>query len=1183
MISTSFDFRRQLAQNTKVAIRATLALADGTELELSGDDLVMGGLSVTQSTTTMGAFDVGAAVVGTCDLTLANYDERFDPLDFTGSTVAVWVGAELADGTTEWILRGTYGVEQPDSYGSTIRLHCLDNLRLLQVPYSGVATAYPATLGRIVREACEACGLVTAAASFDNDGYTVSARPDDQSLTCLDVVGMAAQVAGCFVTCDPLGRVRVSWYDSSAMEAEDWADGGTYDTDSTPYSDGDAAEGGGFMTGGDALSGGTFDEGAWCHLHAVSSLTVATDDVVVTGVRVTASQEVLEDGTMGDDGETSLYGTDGYVLSIEGNPLVEHGRAAAVAAQVGARVVGMRFRPLDAQGIASPAWEAGDPLVVTDARQRTHRSWLTSYTWKAGGYASLSCQAEAPARNSAAAARAKTRAIVELRKAARAERTARELAMQAMARQIANSSGLYVTRVAQPDGSTIYYAHDKPTLAESQIVWKLTAEAIGVSTDGGRTYPYALNVDGNAILGRIYAIGIDAQYVNTGRIQAQTGDDFWDLDSGELRMSAGAHLGTKTVQDVLDGVEAAVSGVQVEYAKSDSATIAPTTGWSTTHPTWEDGKYIWQRTKTTKAAGTSYSDPTNITGARGASGPAGTSVTVSGVEYGTSASASTQPTSWSPTAPTTIAQGAWPWVKTTYSDGSTATTRSYAGTNGTNGTNGKGISTYVDQYYLSTSDTSQTGDEWRSAQPTWQAGRYIWTRTLVTWDDGSSSTTPPVLAGALNSANQLAKAAGDAVTALDEDLDQAEIFNRLTNNSSAEGIYMHDGHLYLNMSMARTGTLKAGRIRSASGQSGWDLDTGILELGTDLVPLISQSELQVSRWIVSSSASCTVTKGSAYLACFSVEADDGIRSDNVRVMLGSTSGASYISAKHRVPLIEIGAESGMTRYACIIDKWSLSGQSASGAHLVISYGSSSGFDVDPYALHNVRVYKIPDSGDGVIGITAGAEGMPETMGAQLTAGELLLSVGDFVARLLPGLLQLTEDSYIDYDIPRQMMRIISPGGAIGIDPTNGLTLESSHGIGLSGTLRPGGSSTQASADVMAPAYNVVTVGSAVVRRWGAMVQLHATITYNGANGLAYDATGTLTSPYRLAQMASAVDGISPRPKVPTLAMGSSSTHGAARLTIGTDGYVTLVAVDGNGTAGRIAAGESFDIYATYMI
>lgn len=64
----------------------------------------------------------------------------------------------------------------------------------------------------------------------------------------------------------------------------------------------------------------------------------------------------------------------------------------------------------------------------------------------------------------------------------------------------------------------------------------------------------------------------------------------------------------------------------------------------------------------------------------------GTSVTVSKVEYGTSASASTSPSSWSTTVPTSIAKGRWLWVKTTYSDGKSTTTKSYVGTDGEDGT-----------------------------------------------------------------------------------------------------------------------------------------------------------------------------------------------------------------------------------------------------------------------------------------------------------------------------------------------------------------------------------------------------------------------------------------------------------------------------------------------------------------
>ena len=75
-----------------------------------------------------------------------------------------------------------------------------------------------------------------------------------------------------------------------------------------------------------------------------------------------------------------------------------------------------------------------------------------------------------------------------------------------------------------------------------------------------------------------------------------------------------------------------------------------------------------------------------ISGRDGVDGQPGSSVTISKIEYGISTSASSAPTSWTTTAPTAVAKGVWLWVRTTYSDSSTATNKSYIGTDGEDGT-----------------------------------------------------------------------------------------------------------------------------------------------------------------------------------------------------------------------------------------------------------------------------------------------------------------------------------------------------------------------------------------------------------------------------------------------------------------------------------------------------------------
>lgn len=100
---------------------------------------------------------------------------------------------------------------------------------------------------------------------------------------------------------------------------------------------------------------------------------------------------------------------------------------------------------------------------------------------------------------------------------------AREKALQQLSDKLAASSGLFITTQTQPSGAMIYYMHDKSTLEKSEIVWKLTAEAFGISTDGGLTYPYGFDVSGQAVLDRIYTVGLDASHITTGQFKVGEG------------------------------------------------------------------------------------------------------------------------------------------------------------------------------------------------------------------------------------------------------------------------------------------------------------------------------------------------------------------------------------------------------------------------------------------------------------------------------------------------------------------------------------------------------------------------------------------------------------------------------------------------------------------------------------
>lgn len=460
---------------------------------------------------------------------------------------------------TEWLRKGLYEVDQPDSYGGTIQLSCLDMLTRLEVPFSSLGLEqFPYKASELLAKVFSACGVLLRTGSF-SPVYDpeLSRVPNGTSVSALQVASYVAQLMGGWIRCDSNGDAVVSWYDSSAIEAETWADGGTLSGDATPYGDGARIDGGTFASysSGASADGGTFASNKTVgHVYDPKNVTVSTDDVVITGVEVTAQNEVVvgNDGkeTNGRDGETYLAGKSGYVLHVGSNPLVEYGTAKALADALYGRVGGMRFRAFSATAPSDPSIEAGDPIVVADYTGATHVSYVTGLKLVVDGSETFRCSAKTPSRNSAAGASAATQAIVATRNEVRRATSEIELARESLERKIAEKSGLYHSEERLSDGSTVHYLHDKPTIGTSQVVWKMAADAVGVSTDGGATYSVGMTAQGDAVLKRVYAIGIDATHVTTGTISDAKGYNRWDLDTGEFRLSSTTTIGGKTASAI---------------------------------------------------------------------------------------------------------------------------------------------------------------------------------------------------------------------------------------------------------------------------------------------------------------------------------------------------------------------------------------------------------------------------------------------------------------------------------------------------------------------------------------------------------------------------------------------------------------------------------------------------------
>ena len=529
MINVSNAFREQLNNdNRNYLCYVKITLHDETVLNVENDKLWSGGVEIERAVSSDNTFDIGSVIINKATIVLNNIYDDFTEYDFSDATVYIEIGLKLENETIERVKLGTFYVDEPKYNGSLISLECLDSMSRFDVDYSESNLTYPATLLEIVRDACSACGVTNGIATLPNGDYTVSEKPDVESLTFRQVLQWAAQICCQWFTIDENDRLVSGWYVVPDEDSE-------YHT----------------------ISG-------------VNSITVDTDDVVITGIKVT---EFVEDTD--EDPAVFQSGNDGYVLGISENKLIPTGKGSAVAVYLGKQLIGMRFRPFSATCQNDPTIEAGDPVSISDYKGNVFHSFVTNFKFTTGNSENFSCGAESAKRKSASRYSQLTQAYVQNRKNIRKQKTEFEKQMEELANRINTSSGLYMTEEVQSDGSTIYYLHNKPTLEESMIIWKMTAEAFAVSNDGGKSWTAGLTVDGELIARIMNTIGINFDWGVGGSlvIQDEDGNEtfYANAETGEIRIVASSlSISGKTVQQITQEIagEVAQEAAQEEANKT---------------------------------------------------------------------------------------------------------------------------------------------------------------------------------------------------------------------------------------------------------------------------------------------------------------------------------------------------------------------------------------------------------------------------------------------------------------------------------------------------------------------------------------------------------------------------------------------------------------------------------------
>lgn len=344
---------------------------------------------------------------------------------------------------------------------------------------------------------------------------------------------------------------------------------------------------------------------------------VATDDVVITGVRVmekkdtenssddSDTSEGSENTTSSDDGYINYQtGSDGYLISIENNELIKDGAGQTVSGFLGEQLIGFAFRKATITHISDPTLEAGDVAILTDSKFDRYKILVSSTKFNTNNSQTTSSNAESTEKNSAVRYSAATKNYVEYRKQITQEKTDRQKALEELKNRLNNSSGTYTTIEKDSAGGQIFYLHNKPQLKDSNMIWKMTAEAWGVSTDGGKTYNAGMTVDGDTIVRYLKATGLTADVITSGRIQVK--DSFGntiflvDMDTGKVvisgdNISIGGKILTEEIEDIKKAgnlilkMDNEYQGVSVDhegnYVKFPKVTFAVQTFWGQTDVT----------------------------------------------------------------------------------------------------------------------------------------------------------------------------------------------------------------------------------------------------------------------------------------------------------------------------------------------------------------------------------------------------------------------------------------------------------------------------------------------------------------------------------------------------------------------------------------------------------------------
>lgn len=512
MINASDAFKQKLQNGERVWQEVEITFPDGTVKTVK--DEIMGENCTFSDCAESSSFPIGCVICKSMTLELDNSQDQWKNYYFYQAKVHSYLKMQIDADTIEAIDKGTYTITAPEQYGETLNFTALDDMYKVNAAYTSNLTL-PQSVEALVRDACETLDIPFGG-TMQHGNLIISEI--SENMTFRQLFGWAAMLETANARLDNKGYLHfIKWDFSNVQE----------DCNAVVDADGNVTFKGGANIDSEnfvSLTGNwTIDNDGFLTLiesatdaseklkDFFTSPTVSSDDIIITGIKLKNRENEV------------MYGSTGYVIELE-NDLVADSDLDTVAAQIGDSIIGVKFRSMSGELAYNPLIEFGDMAYTYDRKWNRYITPLTDVSCSVNGKTAVKTQADDPIRGMSKFVSDGTKAIVEARRLVKKERSAREKAVERLEETLKTSSGLYETSVPQEDGSIITYLHDKPTLAESKNVIKFTAEAIGVSNDGGKTYPYGFFLTGDLIAKILYAHGINADYIDTGALTVRDSD-----------------------------------------------------------------------------------------------------------------------------------------------------------------------------------------------------------------------------------------------------------------------------------------------------------------------------------------------------------------------------------------------------------------------------------------------------------------------------------------------------------------------------------------------------------------------------------------------------------------------------------------------------------------------------------